>query len=98
MQIAKNVGTITLAHFGRVLKFLGIILGAEEFRLLVKRFAKNAYTVNYVAFLKAIDEVQCYLDEHGMTNFSGVLFVLRFFLSFSLLFFYFIHSSKKYIK
>ncbi|XP_070165050.1 uncharacterized protein [Polyergus mexicanus] len=71
--IAKNVGTITLAHFGRILKFLGIILGAEEFRLLVKRFAKNAYTVNYVAFLKAIDEVKCYLDEHGMMNFSGEL-------------------------
>ncbi|EFN67507.1 hypothetical protein EAG_02894 [Camponotus floridanus] len=71
--IAKNVGTITLAHFGRVLKFLGIVLGAEEFRLLVKRFAKDAYTVNYVAFLKAIDEVQCYLDEHGMMSFSGDL-------------------------
>ncbi|XP_050463997.1 uncharacterized protein LOC126858035 [Cataglyphis hispanica] len=71
--IAKNVGTITLAHFGRILKFLGIMLGAEEFRLLVKRFGKNAYTVNYVAFLKTIDEVKCYLDEHGMMNFSGEL-------------------------
>ncbi|XP_036148035.1 uncharacterized protein LOC105829378 isoform X5 [Monomorium pharaonis] len=71
--IAKNVGTVTLAHFGRILKFLGIVLGAEEFRLLVKRFAKDAYTVNYVAFLKAVDEVQRYLDEHGMVDFGGEL-------------------------
>lgn len=84
MQIAKNVGTITLAHFGRVLKFLGIILGAEEFRLLVKRFAKNAYTVNYVAFLKTIDEVKCYLDEHEMMDFSGVLLLLEFFSPFAI--------------
>lgn len=96
LQIAKNVGTITLAHFGRILKFLDIILGAEEFRLLVKRFAKNAYTVNYVAFLKAIDKVKCYLDEHGMMNFSGVLLLLEFFLPFPILF-YPIHVVKKKI-
>ncbi|RLU20681.1 hypothetical protein DMN91_007294 [Ooceraea biroi] len=71
--ISKNVGAVTIAHFGRILKFLGIVLGAEEFRLLVKRFARNAYTVNYVAFLKAIDEVQCYLEEHGMVDLSGEL-------------------------
>lgn len=39
----------------------------------MKRFAKNAYTVNYVAFVKAIDEVQEYLDEHGMMDLSGEL-------------------------
>ncbi|XP_018359818.1 PREDICTED: uncharacterized protein LOC108759052 isoform X1 [Trachymyrmex cornetzi] len=71
--IAKNVGTVTLAHFGRILKFLGIVLGAEEFRLLVKRFAKDAYTVNYVAFVKAVDEVQHYLEEYGMVDLSGEL-------------------------
>ncbi|XP_018398309.1 PREDICTED: uncharacterized protein LOC108776253 [Cyphomyrmex costatus] len=71
--IAKNVGTVTLAHFGRILKFLGIVLGAEEFRLLVKRFAKNAYTVNYVAFMKSVDEVQRYLEEYGMVDLSGEL-------------------------
>ncbi|XP_011637056.1 uncharacterized protein LOC105427136 [Pogonomyrmex barbatus] len=71
--IAKNVGTVTLTHFGRILKFLGIVLGAEEFRLLVKRFAKDVYTVNYVAFLKAIDEIQRYLDEHGIVDLNGKL-------------------------
>lgn len=79
-QIAKNVGTVTLAHFGRILKFLGIVLGAEEFRLLVKRFAKDAYTINYVAFVKAVDEVQCYLEEYGMMDLSGVLSFLESFL------------------
>lgn len=68
---------MTLAHFGRILKFLDIVLGAEEFRLLVKRFAKDAYTVNYVAFVKAIDEVQRYLDEHGMVDLGGVLSSLK---------------------
>ncbi|XP_071638327.1 uncharacterized protein [Temnothorax longispinosus] len=71
--IAKNVGTVTLAHFGRILKFLGIVVGAEEFRLLVKRFTKDVYTVNYVAFLKAVDEVQRYLHEHGMVDLGGKL-------------------------
>ncbi|XP_076248190.1 uncharacterized protein LOC143188044 [Calliopsis andreniformis] len=71
--IAKNVGTVTFSHFGRILKFLGIALASEEFCLLVKRFAKDAYTINYVTFLKAIDEVQSYLDKHGMLSLGGEL-------------------------
>lgn len=72
IQVAKNAGTVTQAHFGRILNFLGIILAAEEFRLLVKRFAKDSYTVNYVAFVQAIEDVQNYMDEHGMLGLSGV--------------------------
>ncbi|XP_046829104.1 uncharacterized protein LOC124428730 [Vespa crabro] len=71
--IAKNVGTVTYAHFGRVLKFLGIVLGSEEFCLLVKRFAKDAYTINYIAFVKAIDEAQEYMEKHGMLDLAGKL-------------------------
>ncbi|KAK2582407.1 hypothetical protein KPH14_004725 [Odynerus spinipes] len=71
--IAKNAGTVTYAHFGRVLKFLGIVLGSEEFCLLVKRFAKDAYTVNYVAFVKAIDDAQEYMEKHGMLDLGGKL-------------------------
>nr|XP_031846381.1 uncharacterized protein LOC116432948 [Nomia melanderi] len=71
--IAKNAGTVTFAHFGRILKFLGIILACNEFSLLVKRFAKDAYTINYVAFLQAVDEVQSYLDNHGMLSLGGEL-------------------------
>lgn len=71
-QISKNAGTVTFTHFGRILKFLGILLASEEFGLLVKRFAKDAYTINYVAFLKAIDEVQSYFDKHQMLALGGV--------------------------
>ncbi|KAI4498944.1 hypothetical protein M0802_006119 [Mischocyttarus mexicanus] len=71
--IAKNVGTVTYAHFGRVLKFLGIVLGSEEFCLLVKRFSKDAYTINYIAFVKAIDEAQDYMKRYGMLDLDGKL-------------------------
>ncbi|KAK9310506.1 hypothetical protein QLX08_000247 [Tetragonisca angustula] len=71
--IAKNAGTITFTHFGRILQFLGIVLASEEFCLLVKRFAKDAYTINYVAFLKAIDEIQSYFDKHQMLALGGEL-------------------------
>ncbi|CAK9796667.1 hypothetical protein ANTQUA_LOCUS837 [Anthophora quadrimaculata] len=71
--IAKNVGTVTFTHFGRILKFLGIVLASEEFCLLVKRFAKDSYTINYVAFLKAIDEIQSHFDKHGMLALGGEL-------------------------
>ncbi|XP_033317224.1 uncharacterized protein LOC117214955 isoform X1 [Bombus bifarius] len=71
--IAKNAGTVTFTHFGRILKFLGIVLASEEFCLLVKRFAKDAYTINYVAFLKAIDEIQSYFDKHQMLALGGEL-------------------------
>ncbi|XP_018048189.1 PREDICTED: uncharacterized protein LOC108687099 [Atta colombica] len=72
-KIAKNVDTVSLVHFGRILKFLGIVLGAEEFRLLVKRFSKDEYFVNYVAFVKAVDEVQHYLEGYGLVNLSKEL-------------------------
>ncbi|KAG7211846.1 hypothetical protein KM043_011069 [Ampulex compressa] len=71
--VAKNVGTVTFAHFGRILKFLGIVLASEEFCLLVKRFSKNAYTINYVAFVKAIEEFQDCMDRHGMLSLDGKL-------------------------
>lgn len=63
---------MTFAHFGRILKFLGIVMASDEFNLLVKRFAKDNYTVNYIAFLKAIDEAQDYMDQHGMLDLAGV--------------------------
>ncbi|KZC06769.1 hypothetical protein WN55_07542 [Dufourea novaeangliae] len=69
--IAKNAGTVTFTHFGRVLNFLGIVLASNEFSLLIKRFMKHAYTINYVAFLQAVDEAQSYLDQHGMLSLGG---------------------------
>ncbi|XP_078046729.1 uncharacterized protein LOC144475059 [Augochlora pura] len=69
--ISKNAGTVTFTHFGRILMFLGIVLDCAEYSLLIKRFAKDAYTLNYIAFLQAIDEVQSYLDKHGMLSLGG---------------------------
>lgn len=73
-QVAKNGGTVTVAHFARVLNFLGIVIAASEFNLLVKRFVKDSYTVNYVAFVKAIEDAQNYMDQHGMLGLGGVSF------------------------
>ncbi|XP_063987045.1 uncharacterized protein LOC135167617 [Diachasmimorpha longicaudata] len=71
--LSKNTGTVTIAHFGRILHFLGIILANDEFSLLVKRFAKDGYTLNYLAFLKAIDDAQNYMNDHGFQHVSGEL-------------------------
>lgn len=67
---------MTISHFARVLNFLGIVLASSEFNLLVKRFVKDSYTVNYVAFVKAIEDAQNYMDQHGMLDLGGVWFYL----------------------
>ncbi|GLV45240.1 chaoptin [Carabus blaptoides fortunei] len=69
--VAKNVGTVTIAHFARVLAFLGITVSAGDFHLLVKRFLKDSYTLNYVAFVTAIDEAVNYMDQHGILDLGG---------------------------
>lgn len=55
--MSKNNGTITISHFRRVLNFLGITLGVKEFRLLLKKFVKHNYLVNYYAFLNDIRNI-----------------------------------------
>ncbi|KAG8034063.1 hypothetical protein G9C98_008544, partial [Cotesia typhae] len=72
-KIAKNEGTVTVAHFGRILNHLGIVLAGEEFKLVVKKFAKDGYTVNYVGFVQAVDEATAWLERNGMLNVSGEL-------------------------
>lgn len=57
-QVAKNDGRITFAHFARILTYVGIILAPEDFNLLVRRFIKDSYTLDYVEFLKAVDAVK----------------------------------------
>ncbi|KAK0079021.1 hypothetical protein PV325_001848 [Microctonus aethiopoides] len=69
--IAKNMGTVTITHFGRILNFLGIILASNEFALLVKRFVKNSYTINYVSFLNAVEEAQNYIERNGMVDIAS---------------------------
>lgn len=70
--VAKNVGTVTLGHFSRVLHFLGLIMSSVDYQLLVKRFIKDSYTVNYVAFVKEIEEIMRYMDQHRLVDYSDV--------------------------
>nr|CAD7573058.1 unnamed protein product [Timema californicum] len=70
--IAKNVGTATIGHFARVLSFLGILVSEEDFHLLLKKFLKDSYTVNYVAFIAAIDDIVKYLDHNLLLDLGGV--------------------------
>lgn len=46
-------------------------MAPEEFSLLVKRYERHAYTVNYVAFVKDIEDTQNFMDEYGMLHVSG---------------------------
>lgn len=56
--MAKNDGRITFAHFARVLNYMGILVSPEDFNLLVRRFIKDSYTLDYVEFLKAVEAVK----------------------------------------
>jgi Ca2+-binding EF-hand superfamily protein len=57
-QVAKNDGRITFAHFARILNYIGIVVSTEDFNLLVRRFIKDSYTLDYVEFLKAVEAVK----------------------------------------
>nr|CAI5818126.1 unnamed protein product [Callosobruchus analis] len=69
--VSKNTGTVTIAHFARILAHLNILLSADDFSLLVKKYLKDSYTLNYIAFLSAIDKVVNYLNEHNILDLSG---------------------------
>lgn len=71
-KVSKNCGTVTLAHFARVLHFLKINVSADEFHLLIKRFIKDSYTVNYVAFVEEIESIVRKLDSKRLIDFSEV--------------------------
>lgn len=72
--VAKNVGTVTLAHFSRVLHFLGLVLSDSDFTLLVKRFIKDSYTVSYLAFIEEVEKIVKYLDRFGWIDSSQVVY------------------------
>ncbi|XP_031786123.1 uncharacterized protein LOC100170120 isoform X1 [Nasonia vitripennis] len=71
--ISKNCGVVSYAHFARLLYFLDITLASEEMNLLIKKFAKDSYTVNYVAFIKTIEEIQDFLKKHQCLDKGGDL-------------------------
>ncbi|XP_045496630.1 uncharacterized protein LOC123694998 [Colias croceus] len=56
--VAKNDGRITFAHFARILNYIGILVSPEDFNLLVRRFIKDSYTLDYVEFIKAVEAVK----------------------------------------
>ncbi|XP_053605525.1 uncharacterized protein LOC128672415 [Plodia interpunctella] len=56
--VAKNDGRITFAHFARILNYIGILVSPEDFNLLVRKFIKDSYTLDYVEFLKAVEAVK----------------------------------------
>jgi len=49
-----------------------IPLSESDFLLLLKRYMKDGYLVNYVAFLKHIDNITDYLKCHNLLDNSGV--------------------------
>lgn len=63
--MSRNEGTITISHFRRVLNFVGITLGVKEFRLLLKKFMKHNYTVNYCAFITSIKNILNWFRENN---------------------------------
>ncbi|XP_064553144.1 LOW QUALITY PROTEIN: uncharacterized protein LOC135438677 [Drosophila montana] len=71
--ISQNVGVVTVSHFSRVLHFMKIPLSESDFLLLLKRYMKDGYLVNYVAFLKHIDNIIDYLRQHNLLDYSGDL-------------------------
>ncbi|KAH8381954.1 hypothetical protein KR009_001125 [Drosophila setifemur] len=66
--IAQNVGVVTVAHFSRVLHFMKIPLSEADFLLLLRRYMKDGYLVNYVAFLKHIENIIAYLGHHHLLD------------------------------
>lgn len=70
--MSKNNGTVTISHFARILSYLDIMVSADDFNLLVKKYLKDSYTLNYIAFLAAIDETVAFMEKTGMLDIGGV--------------------------
>ncbi|XP_067627321.1 uncharacterized protein [Eurosta solidaginis] len=64
--VSQNVGVVTIAHFSRVLHFMKIPISDDDFLLLLKRYMKDSFTVNYVAFVKHIQNILDYLKENNL--------------------------------
>lgn len=50
------------------------MVSADDFNLLVKKYIRNSYAINYIAFIAAIDEVVSYMRQHGILDLGGVSF------------------------
>ena len=85
--ISQNNGVVTIQHFHRMLYFLGITVSEKEFQIIVKKFLKDSYTLNYIAFIRAIDDIlkqinfkTCNNDFMGdlMENYPGKIIKVDF--------------------
>lgn len=47
-------------------------LSESDFMLLLRRYMKDGYLVNYVAFIKHLDNIMDYLKTHALLDMSGV--------------------------
>lgn len=61
---AQNNGSMTISLFRKILYFAGITLGDKEFEILVKRFSRFAFTINYFGFLEEVKKYEKWLEEH----------------------------------
>lgn len=68
---------MTVSHFARILAHLRLLVADVDFHLLLKKFMKSSYTVNYVAFLEVIDRITKTLTEQQMLDVGGDL-IARF--------------------
>lgn len=64
---------VTVSHFSRLLHFMKIPLSDNDFLLLLKRYLKNSYLVNYVAFIKHIENILDYLKINKLTDNAMVI-------------------------
>ncbi|XP_026476196.1 uncharacterized protein LOC113381611 [Ctenocephalides felis] len=71
--VAQDSGATTLDHFSRVLHRCGLTLSDNDHLLLIKRFQRDRFTINHVAFCKAVDEIVSYLDYTGLEQFGDEL-------------------------
>lgn len=48
------------------------MVSADDFNLLVKKYIRNSYAINYIAFVSDVHEAVKYMTEHGMLDLGGV--------------------------
>ncbi|XP_055384980.1 uncharacterized protein LOC129614415 [Condylostylus longicornis] len=68
--VTRNLGNVTVPHFSRIMHFMKIFLSEEDLLLLLKGFMKDSYSVNYIAFNKAIEEIIKYFDSNERIDIS----------------------------
>lgn len=76
-QLTKHEGVVTVSHFARILNHLRLLVADVDFHLLLKKFMKNSYMVNYVAFLEVVDRITRTLTQQQMLDVGGDL-IARF--------------------